>query len=139
MIRIVAVPIEDGMMLRVMGHADYAPKGQDVVCAGVSALLAAFLTYLQGIAPAHAVSNDGVPHLIYEEGEGMLLVMTHGLGGRECEAWRVIMMGLSLIRQAHPTCLQLDDRVESVPWDEVDDTANKKRPEKGVTDGYDRT
>lgn len=34
-----AVYDSDTLTLTLSGHADYAPKGQDIVCAGVSALI----------------------------------------------------------------------------------------------------
>lgn len=43
MIRVTAEPGR----LTVRGHADYAPKGQDIVCAAVSALLLALAERLQ--------------------------------------------------------------------------------------------
>lgn len=37
-------------MITVSGHADYAPKGQDIVCAGVSAIEYALATWLDNMA-----------------------------------------------------------------------------------------
>ena len=34
--------IDNSYYIKVNGHADYAPKGYDIVCAGVSALTSAF-------------------------------------------------------------------------------------------------
>lgn len=36
--------------IKAVGHADYAPKGQDIVCAAVSALLQAYGNYLDQLA-----------------------------------------------------------------------------------------
>nr|WP_302599981.1 ribosomal-processing cysteine protease Prp [uncultured Cellulosilyticum sp.] len=35
--------IYDGEMLRVQGHAGYAPEGQDIVCAAISVLTTTFI------------------------------------------------------------------------------------------------
>jgi len=36
--------------IRAVGHADYAPKGQDIVCAGVSTLIQAYGNYIELLA-----------------------------------------------------------------------------------------
>lgn len=66
MIRIKYFPEE--LRLQVRGHANYAPSGQDIVCAGVSALYGALLLHpmvvqstehdwliLQPVTGAHSV------------------------------------------------------------------------------------
>ncbi len=39
MIQVIYNEVEDAMILRAEGHAGYAPKGQDIVCAAVSVLM----------------------------------------------------------------------------------------------------
>lgn len=41
------------MNIKVEGHANYAPHGQDIVCAGVSAILQTAVLGLQAIADAY--------------------------------------------------------------------------------------
>jgi uncharacterized protein YsxB (DUF464 family) len=36
--------------IKAVGHADYAPKGQDIVCAGVSTLIQAYGNYIELLA-----------------------------------------------------------------------------------------
>lgn len=109
MIRVAVTPLTDGLRMEAQGHAGYGPWGQDIVCAAVSALLYGFVAHLEGLPPASGREGDPEPHLAVEEGEGYFLVVTHGLGGADLAAWRVIAAGLSLIRQAYPTCLSLTD------------------------------
>lgn len=37
---------DDGFRVIVRGHADYAPKGQDIVCAAISTLFFAMTSYI---------------------------------------------------------------------------------------------
>ena len=56
---------EDGLELSAHGHAGYAPRGQDVVCAGVSALIYGFIAYLEGLLPiaTEKTPREGMPRL----------------------------------------------------------------------------
>lgn len=47
----IRVTMRDGYMaIEVDGHADYAPHGQDIVCAGISAITQSCALGLQAIA-----------------------------------------------------------------------------------------
>lgn len=50
--------LNDGCVLECRGHANFAPHGQDIVCAGVSALCIAFLQRMQ------TLEAEGVAHLV---------------------------------------------------------------------------
>lgn len=41
------------MVIEVDGHADYAPHGQDIVCAGISAIMQTCALGLQAIADTY--------------------------------------------------------------------------------------
>lgn len=41
------------MEIKVKGHAGYAPHGQDIVCAGVSAILQTAVLGLEALANSH--------------------------------------------------------------------------------------
>lgn len=41
------IPLNDGIIFNCHGHAEYAPKGKDIVCAGISALCMALIGRLQ--------------------------------------------------------------------------------------------
>lgn len=45
--------------LNATGHADYAPYGQDIVCASVSALIGAFCAFLEQRAKGVRLKDDG--------------------------------------------------------------------------------
>lgn len=50
----VRVTMRDGYMaIEVDGHADYAPHGQDIVCAGISAIIQTCALGLQAIAETY--------------------------------------------------------------------------------------
>ncbi len=100
----------DGLELIALGHAGQAPRGQDLVCAGVSALLYGFIAYLETLPPIASAEEGGdSPHLSCSEGEGLLRVTTRGLGGADIHGWRVTAAGLELIRAAYPACVTLCD------------------------------
>ena len=47
MISVIAETFSDGLMrISAKGHAGYAPRGKDIVCAGVSALMFGCIYYL---------------------------------------------------------------------------------------------
>ena len=101
---------EDGVELSARGHAGAAPRGQDVVCAGVSTLVYAFVAYLETLSPIATVEDGdgGRPHLEVREGDGFLEVKTFGMGGRDRDALAVICEGLGLIASRYPAHVMLD-------------------------------
>lgn len=108
MICVEAKPLGDGLVLVARGHANYAPAGRDIVCAGVSALLFGYAAYLESLSPAEG-EEDASPHLSVDEGDGYLYLQTRGLGGKDLLGWRVTEAGLSRIRQGYPDCLRIRD------------------------------
>ena len=50
--------IPDEITIEISGHADYAEKGKDIVCAGVSALFYAMLKHLEEKRDGYSVSYD---------------------------------------------------------------------------------
>ncbi len=50
MITVTVTLSEEEMQVKVSGHADYAEKGKDIVCAGVSAIVQTAVLGLQAIA-----------------------------------------------------------------------------------------
>ena len=101
---------EDGLELSAHGHAGYAPRGQDVVCAGVSALLYGFIAYLEGLAPiatAEAMKGETVGWTVRDE-DGILSVQTRGMRGADLDGLAVIQAGLGLIASSYPTFVMLD-------------------------------
>ena len=101
---------EDGLELSAHGHAGYAPRGQDVVCAGVSALLYGFIAYLEGLAPIATVGvleGDTLGWTAKDE-DGILSIQTRGMGGADLDGLAVIQAGLGLIASSYPAFVMLD-------------------------------
>ena len=111
MIRIQVLRRDDGgLEITAVGHAGQAPRGEDIVCAGVSALLYGFVAYLESLPPiATAEAGAGSPHLECSEGEGILRIRTRGLGGADILGWNVMAAGLRLIESVYPACVALED------------------------------
>ena len=104
---------EDGLELSAHGHAGYAPRGQDVVCAGVSALLYGFISYLEGLFPiaTEKAARDGTPRLEVEDKDDVLRVRTYGMGGADTAGLAVIRAGLGLIASCYPSFVMLDAHI----------------------------
>ena len=104
---------EDGVELSAHGHAGYAPRGQDVVCAGVSALLYGFISYLEGLFPiaTEKAARDGTPRLEVEDKDDVLRVRTYGMGGADTAGLAVIRAGLGLIASCYPSFVMLDAHI----------------------------
>ena len=110
MIHIRVLRRADGLELSAVGHAGQALRGQDIVGAGVSALLYGFVAYLETLPPIATAEGVGdQPHLACSEGEGLLRVTTRGLGGADLAGWQVTAAGLRLIHAAYPAYLELCD------------------------------
>lgn len=71
------------------GHADYAPRGQNIVCASVSALIGAFCVFLEQCAKGVRLKDDGdtlsVLWSLDEHTEPALDMLVLGLGGVEAQ------------------------------------------------------
>lgn len=106
MIEIKVVGWEDGMELEACGHAAYAPRGADVVCAGVSALLFGYLAYLRSVT-----GEDGEMRGRVEcaEGDGYLRICTRSMKGYDRAAWAVASAGVRLIADAYPAHVRLTE------------------------------
>lgn len=114
---------EDGLELSAHGHAGYAPRGQDVVCAGVSALIYGFIAYLEGLLPiaTEKAARDGTPRLEtpqletpqleVEDKDDVLRVRTYGMRGADTAGSAVLRAGLGLIVSAYPSFVMLDAHI----------------------------
>ena len=113
MIRIRITRWDSGLEIFAEGHAEYAPAGHDIVCAGVSALLYGFVAYLEGLPPIATAEASGeeTPQLEVEEGDGFLRVRTCGMGGKDLDGVAVIRAGLGLIASCYPTFVTVDTRI----------------------------
>lgn len=82
--------------LTVQGHADYAPAGQDIVCAAVSALLLALTERLQ--------ERNQIRELVMREGYVSL-----AMRGAEREA-ALVLCGLRQLERRFPQCVQVEEQ-----------------------------
>lgn len=79
--------------LEVMGHSGYAPKGEDIVCAGVSTLVQTLLVSVEGI---HKIKNG--------------YVYISATGDKEIELFKFVITGLRMLEEAYPNHIRLDER-----------------------------
>lgn len=107
MIEIEALLRDGGMEVLATGHAGFAPVGQDIICAGVSALLFGFVAYVETLSP---VGGGKAPHVEYRAGDGMLYLRTRGLAGADAVGWTAVAAGLRLIAEAYPGHVRFKDR-----------------------------
>lgn len=105
---------EKSLILILEGHANYAPKGQDIVCAGVSALAFTYANYLGR----------------YEKfKKGMIL---RAKSKKECEekVFRMIIGGLQLIAKDYPENFLLTKGRLNI----TDDTQERLQKERNYVD-----
>lgn len=100
--------------LLIRGHAEAAPHGHDIVCAGVSAIVFALLGYLE----RHA-QNDTYPPEI-SPGNVEIFCVTDDQG--TAAAFETAIIGLEQLALHHPQnvefeyfCDQADDTREKTP------------------------
>ena len=97
-------PYGPAMRLEAVGHASYAPAGQDIVCAGVSTLMQALVSLLAGEENAHSDAFD--------EPDGPRLTVT---AARPCTAWvegafELAKAGFALLAERYPDNVRFADR-----------------------------
>ena len=96
---ICAVFGENRVTLR--GHADYAPRGEDIVCAAASALVFALIGALE--------EKEQLRELVIKP--GLVMVAAEG----DCRAeWQVIRCGLGPLAGNYPACVRLEACAERV-------------------------
>ncbi len=99
---------ENSCIVKICGHAGYAPKGQDIVCAGVSALSSALLE-----AAVFYVNRENTAFFGAEVNDGcfemrILGIREEGLIGRLNALFFMLRAGLEQIERQYPSHLSLD-------------------------------
>ncbi len=85
---------KDRVTLR--GHADYAPRGQDIVCAAASALIYALIGALEA---KHAIREVSI-----RPGAVSVASKTH------CEAeFAMVRQGLAQLAGQYPACVRIEE------------------------------
>lgn len=93
-------------LLDIGGHAEYAPHGQDIVCAAVSALSQTLAAWLLDYAPC----MEGAPEI--EAGEGRLHIQCSPRSVWRCEVlllYQFVIKGLRQIAGEYPQHVQIMD------------------------------
>lgn len=88
----------DGSKILVEGHAGFAPPGQDIVCAGVSALTQTLVQALDVLAPGEAA-------FYIEPGKAAIQFHTHSEKSRLLA--RSFFIGVEMIAQTYPENVSL--------------------------------
>ena len=147
---------EGASTLLVRGHAGYAAPGRDIVCAGVSALVFAYLSYLDGLAApdrstvggenesATATSDGQVP--LSQDASGAekpaddtssapcvrrrlgngMLEVTSRGIPEEQNAWALVRTGIALLAEAYPNHVRLHGPSVGVADDTIINTMRKE-------------
>lgn len=82
----------DSLSIEIVGHAGYAKYGEDIVCAGISALSGSLAAYLHGIG-ANIKSERTCPAFFY---------IRFMPGERERAAYDMAATGFSNIAEKYP-------------------------------------
>lgn len=88
--------------IKAVGHADYAPKGQDIVCAGVSALIQAYGNYIEQLA-----EYDKVKVLEVKLDDGDINVEALDIRHNIKHMYRMVMSGLCDLAAMYPDNIQM--------------------------------
>lgn len=87
---------KDGFKL--IGHANYAPIGQDIVCAGVSTLVQ---TLIQAI---EEMTEDKIEYSM----QSGLVEIKHGILSERAQVlFESFFVGMKLIAGTYPTCVRI--------------------------------
>ena len=95
-------PKEGAMRLRAEGHAGYAPKGQDIVCAAVS-------TLMQALAFSADCSEEGFAIASSSGPAGTYLELQMKATPENRAKFELVTDGLELVAQLYPKFVMIDD------------------------------
>ncbi|HAA90771.1 MAG: Uncharacterized protein XD63_0349 [Thermoanaerobacterales bacterium 50_218] len=99
---------------QVAGHAGYAPAGEDIVCAGVSALVQAAVC---GLEKFLSTPPDVQKVAWGEENIVFKVVLSHSLSSQEKERAKVILetleLGLTGIAKSYPDYIRVRRAMKS--------------------------
>ena len=112
MIKVEMMQTDKGYSVAASGHADYAPKGQDIVCAAVSVLLQTLANKVEEAARQKQLESSCVQH-----GESFVVQAkpSGGMTGIMVAAWYdFVEEGLSELAGQYP------DHVELYIYDDSD-------------------
>lgn len=90
----------DTHILSVNGHAEYAEKGQDIVCAGVSAIVYALIGWLEN-------NSEDTTFASIDESGGEIIVSCDG-DDKTATAFYMAAIGIEQIANTYPAHVTID-------------------------------
>lgn len=87
--------------MEVKGHANYAPKGQDLVCAAVSAVT---------IGALNALENHNDFKIVINEGEISLLLVAPKMNAHDEIVINTMLTSLRTIEQTYGSYIKIKER-----------------------------
>lgn len=90
--------------IEIIGHAEYAPKGKDIVCASVSILVQNFIQSIQ------TLTNDVIS---YGMQPGAVHIYFENLSDNAQILKDSFILGLQSIADAYPSYIQIDRALKS--------------------------
>ncbi len=103
-LRIERLEDERSRQIEISGHAGYAEKGKDIVCAAVSILSQAFLSYLQDL-----YNRNRIEYLDYEIEDGHIVIHYSEFMAREQDisgGESVFDNGMEMLLKAYPNYMK---------------------------------
>lgn len=120
--------VNKGMLcLKVEGHADAAPKGEDIVCAGVSALAATLADYVYGMNNAGMMEKE--PQIQMNSGIAKIKAKPKPEAkGRLLLAFSVITTGMSAMKRNYPENidLKLFDQSDILDFSKIQESSTSR-------------
>lgn len=86
--------------LEMTGHADYAVHGDDIVCAGASAIVFALLGWLQN-------NSEDIDYIVSDVHSGKVLLSCEG-GERTAAAFEMTTIGLLQLADAYEDHVEIE-------------------------------
>lgn len=84
--------------IQIRGHANYAPYGQDIVCAGVTALTQTLVSSIEGL------TKDKIQ---YDIKPGWADINYRNLSEKACTLVDSFFLGVSMIADEYPDCVRI--------------------------------
>ena len=109
----------DQSQITVSGHAEYAPRGQDIVCASVSTLVQCLVHALEVLTPGRAecwanTGNAGIT-ILHPSDETQLLIEAFGIGMADIAAAYPgnvrLVEALTTVKQGKNSPMHNDDKL----------------------------
>lgn len=91
-------------LITIDGHAGYAPRGQDIVCAAVSALVQAFIVSVEEL------THDEIKAIRSEHGQ-IQSIQYRSLSAEGTTLLGSFLIGIRMIADSYPSNLKLTEHL----------------------------